>query len=93
MDRKKLIYILTFLFTSTIHAETRIEMEGTSIIGNHELPKILYIVPWKKSNLPEMQQPAMEKMINDVLNPVERDEFKRQIYYYRAFSEPELTQN
>ncbi|MCW9023366.1 MAG: hypothetical protein OQK73_01675 [Gammaproteobacteria bacterium] len=88
---KIIISTLFFLCLQPVFAETRIEMQGTSIIGNHELPKILYIVPWKKSELPEMQQPPMNQIISDVLTPIERDEFKRQIYYHRAFSNTEET--
>ncbi|MGZ5716149.1 MAG: hypothetical protein ACXWIG_18500, partial [Caldimonas sp.] len=28
--------------------QDRAELERTQIIGNRELPKVLYIVPWKK---------------------------------------------
>ncbi len=68
-------------------AETRIEMQGTAVIGNRELPKILYIVPWKKSGLPEMRRPPIESLINDVLAPLDREEFRREIYYHRVFFE------
>ncbi len=68
-------------------AETRIEMQGTAVIGNQELPKILYIVPWKKSDLPNMQRPPIAQLINEVLAPLDREEFRREIYYHRVFFE------
>jgi len=70
-----------------IRAETRIEMQGTAIIGNKELPKILYIVPWKKSELPDMRRPPIEQLVQDVLTPLDREEFRREIYYHRVFFE------
>jgi hypothetical protein len=33
---------------SAAFAEDRTDLEGSKIIGNRELPKVLYIVPWKK---------------------------------------------
>lgn len=76
--------ILAFMALS-VSAETRIQMPGTSIIGNQELPKILYIVPWKRSGLPQMKRPPISQMINEVLTPLDREEFRRQIYYHRIF--------
>ncbi len=68
-------------------AETRIEMQGTAVIGNQELPKILYIVPWKKSGLPDMRRPPISQLVNEVLAPLDREEFRREIYYHRVFFE------
>ncbi len=82
----RMIFALILAFTTlSVPAETRIEMQGTSIIGNQELPKILYIVPWKKSGLPRMKRPPISQMINQVLAPLDREEFRRQIYYHRVF--------
>ena len=35
-------------------AADRADLEGTSIIGSRELPKVTYIVPWKKSEAGEL---------------------------------------
>jgi len=75
------------LATLTLRAETRIEMQGTAIIGNQELPQILYIVPWKKSGLPDMGRPPISQLVNEVLAPLDREEFRREIYYHRVFFE------
>lgn len=77
--------LLTFIFS--LQAEDRIELEGTSIIGNKELPKMLYIVPWKTSELPDMNAPPIESLIDEALAPVDRDNFKRKIRYYQIYSE------
>lgn len=84
---KQLFIVLTlFIFSLTVHAEDRIELEGMSIIGNKELPKMLYIVPWKNSELPDMNAPPIESLIDEALAPVDRDNFKRKIRYYQIFS-------
>jgi hypothetical protein len=33
-------------------AQDRAEIDQTKIIGNRELPKVLYIVPWKYNPVP-----------------------------------------
>ena len=79
--------LILLVMALSVPAETRIEMQGTAIIGNQELPKILYIVPWKKSGLPAMKRPPIAQLINEVLAPLDREEFRRQIYYHRVFFE------
>ena len=94
MKSKNIIQIVIMLFTSilsfTLPAQDRIELEGMSIIGNKELPKMLYIVPWKNSVLPDMNAPPIESLIDEALAPVDRDNFKRKIRYYQIYSEKKV---
>ena len=84
---KQSIFMLVSLILSlALHAEDRVELEGMSIIGNKELPKMLYIVPWKNSELPDMNTPPIESLIDEALAPVDRDNFKRKIRYYQIYS-------
>jgi len=80
-----LLSILTcLLLAGQTYAEDRIDMEGTSIIGNQELPKILYIVPWKNSELPDMNQLPLQSLIDEILQPLDREEFQREVNYYHS---------
>lgn len=84
---KRTIIILTSIALSfTVIAEDRVELEAMSIIGNKELPKMLYIVPWKNSELPDMNTPPLESLIDEALSPVDRDNFRRKIRYYQIYS-------
>lgn len=78
-----LLIVLTTTF-STSYAEDKLKMEGTAIIGNQELPKVLYIVPWKKSEVPDMNQPPLESLIDEALQPIDREVFQRQVNYHHA---------
>ena len=84
-----LIIILVSLIApgTYLHAEERIELQGTSIIGNRELPKVLYIVPWKDSELPQLSDPPMQSLFDDALSPLDRDEFRRQIRFFKLLSQ------
>lgn len=58
------------------HAEDRIELEVTTIKGNKELPKILYVVPWKdmeKSRQSE-QKLVLHSLFGDLFEPVMPEE-------------------
>ncbi len=78
------LFIILSLITTIAHAEDRLNLDGTAIIGNQELPKVLYIVPWKKSEVPDMNQPPLESLIDEALQPIDREVFRRQVNYYHA---------
>jgi hypothetical protein len=62
----------------------RLELEATDITGNSELPKVLYIVPWKRSDLGDMVGRPVNSLLDEVLQPLDRDVFNRQNRYYDA---------
>ena len=63
-------------------AMDRLDLDSTVITGNQELPKVLYIVPWKKAELGELPGRPVNSLVNEILEPVDRDEFRRRIGYY-----------
>lgn len=60
----------------------RLELESTAITGNRELPKVLYIVPWKKADLGDLVGRPANSLLDEVLTPVDREVFKRQTEYF-----------
>lgn len=62
----------------------RVELETTEITGNRELPKVLYIVPWKRSDLGDLVGKPPNSLLDDVLQPIDRDVFLRENRYYDA---------
>ena len=59
-----------------------IDLGRTEITGNQELPKVLYIVPWQNSDPGEMAGRPVNTLIDEVLAPIDRSEFIRQVEYY-----------
>ena len=59
-----------------------IELGRTEITGNQELPKVLYIVPWQKSDPGELMGRPVNTLLDEVLAPIDREEFIRQVDYY-----------
>lgn len=64
-------------------AVDRLQLDATSITGNRELPKVMSIVPWKQAEPPAGPDRPMGSLIDELLAPLERDEFRREITYYR----------
>ncbi len=59
-----------------------IQLERTEITGNQELPKVLYIVPWKKADPGDLMGKPINSLLDEVLAPIDREEFVRQVDYY-----------
>jgi hypothetical protein len=65
-------------------AKDRMELDPTQITGNRELPKVLYIVPWKHADLSDLAGRPSNSLLDEVLAPVDRDVFQRENRYYEA---------
>ena len=59
-----------------------IDLGRSEITGNQELPKVLYIVPWQKSEAGELVGKPVNTLLEEVLAPIDRTEFIRQVDYY-----------
>lgn len=64
----------------------RLDLDTTVVTGNRELPKVLYIVPWKKADLGDLPAQPFNTLLDEVLTPVDRDVFRREVTYYDAVS-------
>lgn len=59
-----------------------IQLGRTEITGNQELPKVMYIVPWQKANPGDLMGRPINTLLDEVLAPIDREEFIRQVDYY-----------
>ena len=65
-------------------AMDRIDLDTTQITGNKELPKVMYVVPWKHSDLGDLTGKPANSLVDEVLQPVDRDVFNREERYYHT---------
>jgi hypothetical protein len=65
-------------------AQDRLELDTTQITGNKELPKVMYVVPWKHSDLGDLTGKPANSLVDEVLQPVDRDVFNREERYYHT---------
>lgn len=82
--------LLSLLMTANVVAEEAPEggdklISGMSIVGNHEAPKSLVIVPWKSSELGT--EPGVGGALDDERGPVDKEVFLRELDYYEIRSE------
>jgi hypothetical protein len=71
----------TLLSVAASRADDRATIDRAQIIGNRELPKVLYIVPWKKPAAGDLSGPPAESVLDEALAPLDRDVFRRQVRY------------
>jgi hypothetical protein len=62
----------------------RIDLDTTQITGNKELPKVMYVVPWKHADLGDLTGKPANSLVDEVLQPVDRDVFNREERYYHT---------
>ncbi len=62
-------------------AQDRADIDKTKIVGNRELPKVLYIVPWKKPTPGDLAGKPLGSVLDEALAPIDRDVFRRQVQY------------
>ena len=70
--------------TGADKAHDTIQLDTTDITGNRELPKVLYIVPWRSAELGDLVGRPVNSLLDEVLEPVDRDVFRRQNRYFEA---------
>ena len=74
-----ILLLLAFHIGYALAAEDTVYLEETVIIGNQELPKVLYILPWRDMDTQPLPQRAFEFTAQSVLVPVYPEEQQREI--------------
>jgi hypothetical protein len=75
-----LVFIVTGIAQSAEPDDDTL-ISGMSIVGDHESPKSLVIVPWKSSDLGDRLN--VSRLLDDGYRPVDREVFVRELDYYQ----------
>jgi hypothetical protein len=70
--------------TATSKTSDQLVLDPTLVSGNRELPKVMYIVPWKKADLSDLPGQPFNTLLDEALTPVDREVFQRQVKYYEV---------
>ncbi len=63
-------------------AHDALQLESTNVTGNRELPRVMVIVPWKRSAPGELAGRPLNSLMDEVLTPIDREVFVRQLKFY-----------
>jgi hypothetical protein len=84
----RILSLFLLLLPALCLAEQRIKLKSSTITGNSELPKILYVVPWKKVAATEIKYKlTVHGISDDVLKPIDPEEFQRQAKNYAELAD------
>lgn len=72
------------LKTAASKTSDQLVLDPTLVSGNRELPKVMYIVPWKKADLSDLPGQPFNTLLDEALTPVDREVFQRQVKYYEV---------
>jgi hypothetical protein len=78
------VLIAVFLGSTAVvvGAQERIELDDTAILGSRELPKVTYIVPWKRSDVGRLEAVAAGESFGDGMGALDRDLFRKELEYF-----------
>ena len=76
------IALALVLASSPAIAEDELDLDTSTVTGNRELPRVMVIVPWKKSEPAELRGKPLGSLLDEALSPVNREVFRRRLDLY-----------
>lgn len=58
-----------------------LQLDTTAITGSREQPTVMNILPWKQAGASELPGAPPDSLLNEVVQPVNRVEFRRELRY------------
>ncbi|WP_428310451.1 hypothetical protein [Hydrocarboniphaga sp.] len=58
-----------------------LQLDTTQITGSREQPTVMNILPWKRAGASELPGAPPDSLLNEVVQPVNRVEFRRELRY------------
>ena len=65
-------------------ARDSIELDTSAITGIRELPKVMYVVPWKRADIGDLAGKPTNSLLDEALAPVDRGVFRREVDFFNA---------
>ena len=87
MNRGYVILALSAaLLCQSSRAEERLKLDKTTILGNGELPRVTFVVPWRDvpNHIPEMQ---LAPAAHPLATPLDKELYSRQAEYQKQLKE------
>jgi hypothetical protein len=82
--------LLTMICAAPASAEVELKSKGMTVYGQSELPKVLYIVPWKRKDTSSLDMPQTGSLMADILDPINPSIFRRRIRYHKLMTQQSL---
>ncbi|OGI61634.1 MAG: hypothetical protein A2W18_15065 [Candidatus Muproteobacteria bacterium RBG_16_60_9] len=94
MNKKFAVILLAVLGPLDVaSAADRADLEGAQITGSRELPKVLYIVPWKQPLPTDLVGRPAQSLLDEALAPIDREVFRREVQYHALLQDVSTSPN
>lgn len=60
---------------------------STNVVGSQEAPTVLNVVPWKDKEVKLDKRSPTTSILNQVLQPLDRDVLQREVQYFRSLQD------
>ena len=87
--RLKLLLVIGLLPVSSLAQQATVTLRST-VTGNQEQPKVMYIVPWQPPGSMEFRYSPVSRLAEDLFRQIDRDEFRRELDYRALLAEPDV---
>jgi hypothetical protein len=89
---RRLTLSLTLVLSSVaaLAQQPNVTLHST-VTGNQEQPKVMYILPWQQPGDARFEQGFSAQLSGDLFEPLDRQEFLRQLNYQALMSEADDT--
>lgn len=76
--------VMMFGLSNYVYAKDKIELDLVTVQGSREMPKVIYIVPWKrlKSNAKD-QKLILHSLFKDAFDPIDPEIFEQRVQNYQ----------
>jgi hypothetical protein len=74
--------------TPRVRAMDRVELEASRITGNRELPRVMYVVPWRQPGAGEVDGRPVNSLLYELSAPVDREVARRELRYGEPAAAP-----
>lgn len=78
------IWFLFFIFLFSVNAYAADRTGKMKTRNNAELPKVLYIIPWKQAPVGDLVGKPVESLLDEALSSIDRNIFLREVSYYES---------
>lgn len=62
----------------------RVELDASRITGNRELPRVMYVVPWRQPSAGQVDGRPVNSLVYELSTPVDREVARRQVRYGKS---------
>lgn len=84
------LFLLVFYFwSSTLFAQQGVVTLRSTVKGNQEQPKVLYVVPWQRDGKTTFVYEPSPTYLQEIFRSVDRDEFLRELEFESSSSRRE----